>query len=133
MSQCVNKIILVGFLGATPELKFTVQGKPVCSFNLAVNERWKDSEGVSREAVQWFRIVSFGRLAEVCAEFLAKGRHAFVDGRLQCRSWEDRNGEKRTVLEVIAQEIRILDSAARNGRETPVAPETQNGPEDVPF
>ena len=134
MSQCVNKIILVGFLGATPELKFTVQGKPVCSFNLAVNERWKDSEGVSREAVQWFRIVSFGRLAEICAEFLAKGRHAFVDGRLQCRSWEDRNGEKRTVLEVIAQEIRILDSVNRNGTGKPKAPETQNtDPEDVPF
>ena len=67
MSQCVNKIILVRFLGATPELKFTAQSKPVRSFNLAVNERWKDSEGVPQEAVQWFRIVSFGRLAEICA------------------------------------------------------------------
>ena len=82
MSQCVNTIILVGFLGATPELKFTAQGKPLCNFNLAVNERWKDSEGVPQESVQWFRIVSFGRLAEVCAEILAKGRHAFVEGRV---------------------------------------------------
>jgi single-strand DNA-binding protein len=133
MSQCVNKVILVGFLGATPDLKFTVQNKPVCSFSLAVNERWKDSEGVPQESVQWFRIVSFGRLAEVCAEFLAKGRHAFVEGRLQCRNWEDRNGEKRTIVEVLAQEIRILDSAGRNGKEKPAAPETQDNLEDVPF
>jgi single-strand DNA-binding protein len=133
MSQCVNKIILVGFLGATPELKFTAQNKPVCSFNLAVNERWKDSEGVRQESVQWFRIVSFGRLAEVCAEFLAKGRHAFVDGRVQCRSWEDRNGEKRTVVEVIAQDIRILDSASWAGNGKPAVPETQNDLANVPF
>jgi single-strand DNA-binding protein len=133
MSQCVNKIILVGFLGATPELKFTVENKPVCSFNLAVNERWKDSEGVPQDAVQWFRIVSFGRLAEVCAEFLAKERHAFVEGRLQCRNWEDRNGDKRTTVEVIAQEVRILDSGSRNGKGKPTAPETQNDLEDVPF
>jgi len=133
MSQCVNKIILVGFLGATPERKLTAQNKPVCSFNLAVNERWKDSDGAPQEAVQWFRIVSFGRLAEVCAEFLAKGRHAFVEGKLQCRSWEDRNGEKRTVVEVVAQEIRILDSASRNGKGKTAAPETQNELEDVPL
>ena len=133
MSQCVNKVILVGFLGATPELKFTVQNKPVCSFSLAVNERWKDSEGAPQESVQWFHIVSFGRLAEVCAEFLAKGRHAFVEGRFQCRNWEDRNGEKRTVVEVLAQEIRILDSAGRNGKGKPAAPETQDDLEDVPF
>ena len=133
MSQCVNKVILVGFLGATPELKFTVQNKPVCSFSLAVNERWKDSEGAPQESAQWFHIVSFGRLAGVCAEFLAKGRHAFVEGRLQCRNWEDRNGEKRTVVEVLAQEIRILDSAGRNGKGKPVAPETQDDLEDVPF
>jgi single-strand DNA-binding protein len=133
MSQCVNKIILVGFLGATPELKFTAQNKPVCSFNLAVNERWKDSEGVRQESVQWFRIVSFGRLAEVCAEFLAKGRHAFVDGRVQYRSWEDRNGEKRTVVEVIAQDIRILDSAPWAGNGKPAVQETQNDLANVPF
>jgi single-strand DNA-binding protein len=133
MSQCVNKTILVGFVGATPELKFTTQNKPVCNFNLAVNERWKDSEGTPQKSVQWFRIVSFGRLAEVCAEFLAKGRHVFVEGRLQCRTWEDRNGEKRTTVDVIAQEVRILDSASRNGKGRPTAPETQNGLEDVPF
>ena len=131
MSQCVSKVILVGFIGATPELKFTVESKPVCSFNLAVNERWKDSECVPQESVQWFRIVSFGRLAEVCAGFLAKGRHAFVEGKLQCRNWEDRNGEKRTVVEVVAQEVRILDSASRNGDAKPAVPETQNDLEDA--
>ena len=133
MSQCVNKIMLVGFLGTTPELRFTAQNKPVSNFNLAVNERWKGSEGVPQESVQWFRVVSFGRLAEVCAEFLAKGRHVFVEGRLQCRNWEDRNGEKRMIVEVVAQEVRILDSAARNGKGKPSVPESHNDLEDVPF
>lgn len=133
MSQCVNKVILVGFLGATPELKFTEQGKALANFNLAVNERWKDSEGTPQEAVQWFRIVAFGRLAEVCAEFLVKGRHAFVEGRIQCRSWEDRNGEKRSNIEVVAREVRILDSMQRNGREGSATPQAHQAVEDPPF
>jgi len=73
MSQSVNKVILVGFLGGSPEVRFTAQGKAVARFSLAVNERWKDSEGAPQETVQWFRIVSFGRLAEICGEYLTKG------------------------------------------------------------
>ena len=119
MSQGVNKVILVGFLGAVPELKFTAQGKAVATFSLAVNERWKDSEGTPQESVQWIRVVSFGRLAEICGEYLTTGRQVFIEGKLQCRTWEDRSGEKRKSIEVLAHEMRILDSMNKNGSGSP--------------
>ena len=115
MCQCVNKVILIGFLGDAPELKFSSQGKPVGTFSLAVNERWKDSEGARRERVEWFQIVCFGRLAEVCGQWLVKGRHVYIEGRLQTRKWQDREGEKRTIIEVVANQVQILDRAPKNG------------------
>lgn len=125
MSQSVNKVILIGFLGAVPELKFTAQGKAVATFSLAVNERWKDSEGTPQESVQWIRVVSFGRLAEICGEYLTTGRQVFIEGKLQCRTWEDRSGEKRKSIEVLAHEMRILDSMNKNGSGSPVPVQAQ--------
>ena len=125
MSQSVNKVILVGFLGAVPELKFTAQGKAVATFSLAVNERWKDSGGTPQESVQWIRVVSFGRLAEICGEYLTTGRQVFIEGKLQCRTWEDRSGEKRKSIEVLAHEMRILDSMNKNGSGSPVPVQAQ--------
>ncbi len=115
MCQSVNKVILIGFLGEAPELKFRSQGKPIGTFSLAVNERWKDAEGARRERVEWFQIVCFGRLAEVCGQYLDRGRHVYSEGRLQTRKWEDRGGEKRTTIEVVANQMRILDRAPKNG------------------
>jgi len=115
MCQSVNKVILIGFLGEAPELKFSSQGKPIGTFSLAVNERWKDAEGARRERVEWFRIVCFGRLAEICGEYLSRGRHVYVEGKLQSRKWADREGEKRTTVEVVANQMRILDRAPKNG------------------
>ena len=115
MCQSVNKVILIGFLGEAPEVKFSPQGKPVGTFSLAVNERWKDAEGAPRERVEWFQIVCFGRLAEVCGQYLDKGRHVYIEGRLQTRKWEDRGGQKRTTIEVVANQMQILDRAPKNG------------------
>ena len=115
MSQSVNKVILIGFLGDAPETRFTQQGKPVTKFSVAVNESWKDAQGTKQERVEWFRIVCFGHLAEVCGQYLDKGRHVFLEGRLQTRRWEDRQGEKRTTVEVVASQMRILDRAPHNG------------------
>ena len=115
MCQSINRVILIGFLGDAPEVRFSPQGKPVGTFSLAVNERWKDAEGAPRERVEWFRIVCFGRLAEVCGEYLSKGRHVYLEGRLQTRKWSDREGEKRTTVEVVANLMRILDRAPKNG------------------
>jgi single-strand DNA-binding protein len=115
MSQSVNKVILIGFLGEAPEIKFSQQGKPVGTFSVAVTENWKDAQGTKQERVEWFRIVCFGRLAEVCGQYLDKGRHVYLEGRLQTRKWEDRGGEKRTTVEVVANQMRILDPAPNNG------------------
>ncbi len=115
MSQSVNKVILIGFLGEAPEVRFSQQGKPVGTFSVAVNETWKDAQGSRQERVEWFRIVCFGRLAEVCGQYLDKGRHIYLEGRLQTRKWSDRGGEKRTTVEVVANQMRILDRAPKNG------------------
>ena len=115
MCQCVNKVTLIGFLGDAPEVRFSPKGNPVGTFSLAVNERWKDAEGARRERVEWFQIVCFGRLAEVCGQWLVKGRHVYIEGRLQTRKWEDRGGDKRTTIEVVANQMQILDRAPQNG------------------
>ena len=115
MCQCVNRVTLIGFLGDAPELKFSQQGKPVCTFSLAVNERWKDPAGAPRERVEWFQIVCFARLAEACGEYLNKGRHVYLEGRLQTRKWKGPEGEKRTTIEVVANQMQILDPAPKNG------------------
>ncbi len=139
MSQSVNKVILIGFLGGAAEVRFTPQGKPVGTFSVAVNEIWKDAQGARQERVEWFRIVCFGRLAEICGEYLAKGRHVYVEGKLQTRKWEDREGEKRTTVEVVASQMRILDSARKNGNGATVdasineQPQGQPNSGDVPF
>jgi single-strand DNA-binding protein len=114
MSQSVNKVILIGFLGEAPEVRFSQQGKPVGTFSVAVNESWKDAQGTRRERVEWFRIVCFGRLAEVCGQYLDKGRHVYLEGRLQTREWSTREGDKRTTVEVVAHQMRILDRAPKN-------------------
>jgi single-strand DNA-binding protein len=151
MSQSLNKVILIGFLGDAPETRFTQQGKPVTKFSVAVNENWKDAQGTKQERVEWFRIVCFGRLAEVSGEYLQRGRHVYLEGRLQTRKWEDRQGEKRATVEVVASQMRILDRAPNNGDgskagEPPKAAEStdehdnpfneadnQNGTDEIPF
>jgi single-strand DNA-binding protein len=137
MSQSLNKVILIGFLGEAPEVRFSQQGKPVATFSLAVNEKWKDSEGALREKVEWFRIVCFGRLAEVCGEYLNTGRHVYLEGRLQTRKWSDREGEKRTTVEVVANQMRILDRAPKSGNGAtsaePSAPSVAVNESDNPF
>jgi single-strand DNA-binding protein len=115
MGQTVNKVILIGYLGDAPEVRLSQQGKPVTTFSVAVNETWKGTQGAREERIEWFRIVCFGRLAEVCGQFLGKGRHVYIEGRLQTRRWEDRQGEKRTPVEVVASQMRILDRPPNNG------------------
>ena len=100
-------------VGTDPVLRG--QRFPVGTFSLAVNERWKDGDGAPRERVEWFKIVCFGRLAEVCGEYLNKGRHVYLEGRLQTRKWAGPEGDKRTTIEVVANQLQILDRASKNG------------------
>lgn len=131
--QGLNRVMVLGFLGGTPELKFTTDGKPVAKFSVAVNEKWKNGAGATQERVEWIRIVSFGRLAEICGNYLQKGRHVFVEGRLQTRGWEDREGQRRTVTEVVASVLKILDSPSKNGHGQDQEPHTEDVAEDAPF
>ncbi|OAG27648.1 single-stranded DNA-binding protein [Thermodesulfatator autotrophicus] len=104
----VNKVILIGRLGADPEIRYTADGQPVATFRLATSERWTDKNGQRQERTEWHRIVAFGKLAEICGEYLSKGRQVYIEGRLQTRSYEDRDGIKRYVTEIVAQNMQML-------------------------
>jgi single-strand DNA-binding protein len=104
----VNKVILVGNLGADPELKYTPSNRPVCHLSVATNEVWKDKGGQKQERTEWHRVNVWGEPAENCAKFLSKGRMVYVEGRLQTRSWDDKDGKKRYSTEVVADRVVFL-------------------------
>jgi single-strand DNA-binding protein len=104
----INKVILVGNLGKDPELRYTPNGTAVATFPLATSSRWKDSSGEFQEKTDWHRIVAWGRQAEVCNEYLKKGSQVYVEGKIQYRSFEDKDGNKRFITEVIARLVRML-------------------------
>ncbi len=104
----VNKVILIGRLGADPEVRYTQSGQAVANFNLATHESWKDRDGQPQEKTEWHRIVVWGRQAETCGEYLRKGREAYVEGRLETRQWQDREGNDRYTTEIKAQTVRFL-------------------------
>lgn len=112
----VNKVILVGNLGRDPEVRSTPSGQPVASFTLATSRRWKDKGGQRQEQTEWHQIVCWGRQAEVAGQYLTKGKQIFVEGRLQTRSWDDRQtGEKRYRTEVICENFQMLGSRTGGG------------------
>lgn len=104
----VNKVIILGRLGQDPELKYTPTGSAVCNFSLATTENWTDKSGQKQEKTEWHRIVVWGKLAELCNQYLAKGRQAFLEGRLQTRSWDDKEGNKRYTTEILATTVQFI-------------------------
>lgn len=105
----VNKVILIGNLGKDPELKFLPSGQPVANFSIATSEKWKDkSTGETKEQTEWHNIIMFGKLAEIAGQYLKKGSSVFVEGRLQTRKWQDKNGQDRYTTEIIANEMKML-------------------------
>lgn len=107
----VNKVIIVGRLGGDPELRQTQAGQSVCNFNVATSESWAGQDGQRKERTEWHRIVVWGRLAELCSQYLTKGREVFAEGKIQTREWEDRDGNKRYTTEIVASEVKSLGSA----------------------
>ena len=102
MAAAVNKVILVGHLGRDPEVRYTPDGRAICNFTMATTDTWKDkNSGEKRERTEWHRIVVFGRLAEICGEYLSKGRQVYVEGRLQTRKWQGQDGQDRWTTEVV--------------------------------
>lgn len=110
-----NKIIIVGNLGRDPELRYTPQGTPVCSFTLATNERRKDKTGEMQDQTTWFRITLWGRQAEVASQYLTKGKPVYIEGRLRVEEWTDRDGKARYTLEVHATDMQFIGSAGGGG------------------
>lgn len=106
----VNKVIIVGRLGADPETRTVGQGQTVTRLSIATSENWNDRDGQKQERTEWHRIVVWGKLAEICGKHLAKGRQVYVEGRLQTRSWEDQSGQKKYSTEIVANTVQFLGS-----------------------
>jgi len=105
----VNKVIIVGNLGADPEMKYTQNNTPVTNFRIATTDVWSDRQtGEKQERTEWHRIVAWGRLGEICSQYLRKGKQVYIEGRLQTREWEDRDGNKRYTTEIVAQTMQML-------------------------
>lgn len=126
MARGVNKVILVGNLGADPELKYTASGSPVCKFRVATSEVFKDRDGNKQERTEWHQVTVWGKLAEACAQYLATGRQVYVEGSLRTSSWDDRDGNKRYATGVTAREVQFLGGDASG--QTQHRPPPDNSP-----
>jgi single-strand DNA-binding protein len=115
MSRGLNKVMVIGHLGKDPEMRFTPSGRPVTTFSVAVSRSWNTADGERRSETEWFNIVSWGNLAEICNQYLHKGQQVYIEGRLQTRRWQDKEGQKHTSVEVVANEMMMLgDRRDRN-------------------
>ncbi len=111
MARGLNKVMLIGHLGNDPELRTTASGQSVVNFTIATNENFKDSSGNLQEKTEWHRLVAWGKLAEICNQYLKKGRQVYVEGRLQTRSWDDtKSGEKKYTTEIVCSDMQMLGS-----------------------
>lgn len=106
----VNKVILIGRLGADPEIRYTPSGAPVATFRIATSEAWTNKDGQKEERTEWHRVVAWRKLAEISSEYLSKGKQVYIEGKLQTRSWEDREGRKRWTTEIVAINMQMLGS-----------------------
>jgi len=129
----VNKVILIGNLGADPELKTVSNGNSVAELRLATSRKWTDKTGQKQEDTQWHRVVVWGKQAEACGEYLAKGRQIFVEGRLQTREWEDRDGNKRWTTEVVAENVKFLGGKGGEKKQSSGGSQSQFGDDEPPF
>ncbi len=128
MARGINKVILVGNLGKDPEVRYSPSGQAVANATLATSESWKDKNtGEKQERTEWHRVVFFGRLAEIAGEYLKKGAQIYVEGRLQTRKWQDKEGQDRYTTEIVANEMQMLGSRSGAG-----APADHSFNQDVP-
>ncbi len=140
----VNKVILIGNLGADPEIRYTQSGTPVVNFRIATTERWKGQDGQPQEQTEWHQIVAWRRLAEICSEYLSKGSKVYIEGKLQTRKWQDQNGNDRYTTEIVARDMQMLSprgasssnesysSGSGYNNDMPQEPPPSTG-DDVPF
>lgn len=145
-SRSLNKVLLIGNLTRDPELKYTPTGAAVCTIGLATNRSWTTEAGEKREEVEYHRLVAWGKLAELCSQLLGKGRKIYIEGRIQSRKWTGQDGQERTTVEIVMDDMMILDSKRSyeeggqgggyeyggGSRQQTPAPQTQSAPAQSP-
>lgn len=131
MTRGLNKVLLIGHLGRDPEMRYTPSGRPVTSFSLATSRSWTSAEGERHEETEWFNIVAWGNLAEICHQYLTKGKQVYIEGRLQTRGWEDDQGKKHFRTEVVANEMIILGDRKAGAASASDSKYEEEG--DIPF
>ena len=114
MSRGLNKVMIIGHLGTSPEMRYTPNGRAVTTFSVATNRSWVTADGDRKTDTEWFNVVAWGNLAEICAQYLTKGQQVYVEGRLQTRNWEDAEGVQHANVEIVANEMMILDNSNQN-------------------
>lgn len=133
----INKVILVGNLGADPEIRYTPSGTAVANFRLATSETRVNKDGQKETKTEWHRIVTFGKLAEICGEYLSKGKQVYIEGKIQTRSWDDKDGNKKYMTEIVANTMQMLGSRDSSGATASAEGPGEELPpsdiDDVPF
>ncbi|RPH58435.1 MAG: single-stranded DNA-binding protein [Chloroflexi bacterium] len=126
MSRGLNKVMLIGHLGKDPEMRYTPSGRPVTTFTVATSRSWNTVDGERHQETEWFNIVAWGNLAEICKQYLTKGQQVYIEGRLQTRRWEDKEGNKHSSVEVVANEMMFLgDRREANNNQQAESEETE--------
>ena len=128
----VNKVILIGNLGKDPEVRYTASGQAVANFPIATTEVGSSKDGSKQEYTEWHRIVAWGRLAEICGEYLSKGKSVYIEGSIRTRSWDDKEGNKRWTTEIVARTMQILSPAGER-QSSNVQPQSESVPDDFTF
>ena len=118
MGRDLNKVLIIGHLGRDPEMRFTPSGRPVTTFTVATNRSWNTGDGERHTETEWFNVVAWGNLAEICKQYLAKGQQVYVEGRLQTRRWEDSEGIKHSNIEIVATEMMVLGEKRESKQNT---------------
>ena len=133
MARGINKVILVGNLGADPEIRYMPSGGAVTNLSIATTDSWRDKEsGEQQERTEWHRVAMFGRLAEIAGEYLRKGRQVYIEGRLRTRKWQDRDGNDRYTTEIVANEMQMLGGRSDTGAGAPSRPAPEAAPAAAP-
>jgi single-strand DNA-binding protein len=138
MSRGLNKVMIIGHLGKDPEMRYTPSGRPVTTYTVAVSRSWNSADGERHTETEWFNIVAWGNLAEICKQYLTKGQQVYIEGRLQTRRWDDKEGVKHTSVEIVANEMMMLGDrrdANHSGDEqsTPTETEPAATEDEFPF
>jgi single-strand DNA-binding protein len=128
MSRSLNKVMIIGNLGREPEMRYTPSGKPLTKFRVATNRRWTTPDGKEQTETEWFNVVTWGKLAEICNQYLTKGERVYIEGRLHTRHWTDEDGNHQSATEVVAQEMIMLGSPSQTDDQ-----ETENIREEDEF